>query len=445
VRIPHQVISGTPGSSMPQIALAPPHPYLIARETSPADMIDPTDPLAQGATCPTTFPHQADAAVGSAPGGTKYLNRYGRFTMKTFVRPEFNLADRVSDFGAGGTSIVSINRGGSDVIAKDVVGFDVQIYDPSAPRYVWVGQDTFPGGPGDDDGDNTVAVPAINEADELGWPGTDDELLTVNSPRLDEIFINNGNRTPTQWNDLTPRLPFFQVDAGDFVDLGYMHLAGGPLRGLTQFDEQGNVIASTIQRLGEFKSEFSGFTDANTVIAGMGVGPAYQSTFPVSWESSGRMIIRTNGDGRLSSFYQPVYDTWTNSYSTDSFDQEGRAFGTTAGATYAVEIGGVTAGVAPMNESRSSQYTAANTTPALTTVPRNTVIRRWSSFDNSFTNSGQFADQSAGVQQTVNQGSATPITLSPPVTEPLHAIKISIRLNDIPAETIRQQTVIQEF
>lgn len=445
VRIPHQVISSSPGSSMPQLALSPPHPYLIARESSPADMIDPTDPLAQLTTCPTTFPHQADAAVGSAPGGTKYLNRYGRFTMTTFLRPEFNLADRVGDFGAGGTSIVSINRGGSDVIAKDVVGFDIQIYDPSAPRYVWVGQDTFPGSAGDDDGDNTAFSPAINEADELGWPGTDDEFLTVNSPRLDEIFINNGNRTTAQWNDLSPRLPFFQVDAGDFVDLGYMHLAGGPLRGLTQFDEQGNIVGSNANRLGEFKSEFSGFTDAITVITGMAAGTPYQSTFPVSWESSGRMIVRTNGDGRLSSFYQPVYDTWTNSYATDSFDQEGLAYGTTAGAPYAVEIAGVSAGVPAMNEHRFSQYTAANTTPALTSQPRQTVIRRWTSLDSSFTNAGQFADTSAGVQQTVNQGSVTPIPLQPPVPEPLHAIKISIRLNDLPAETIRQQTVIQEF
>lgn len=451
VRIPHRIISGSPGSSMPQIALSPPHPYLIARESSPADMIDPSDPLAAGATCPTTFPHQADAVIGAAPGATRYLSRYGRFTMKAFVRPEYNLADRVSDFGAGGTGIASVNRGGSDVIAKDVVGFDVQVYDPNAPRFVWVGNDGLPGVANfDDDGDhNPPTNPALDELDELGWPDTDDELVTVNNPRLNEVFINNGNRTVGDWNDLTPRLPFFQVDSGDFVDLGYARLAGGPMGGLIQFDESGNVISPAINtaRSREFLSNFSGFAaDTETVIEGLGTGPAYRSTFPVSWEASGRLIVRTNsGSGLVSSFFQPVYDTWTNSYDTDAFDQEGGGFGSTVVPNYAVEIAGVTTTTPPFIERRSSQFTTANNSPAVTSAPRNSVIRRWTSFSTSFGNTGQFSDQSAGNQQTVNQGSTTVIPVSPPVPEPLRAIKISIRLNDLSAETIRQQTVIQEF
>lgn len=451
VRVPHQVISGTPGSSLPQIALSPPHPYLIARESSPADMVDPNDPMAAGATCPTTFPHQADAAIGSAPGGTKYLNRYGRFTMKTFLRPEFNLSDRVADFGAGGTAIVSVNRGGSDVVAKDVVGFDVQIFDPGAPTYAWVGPDGLPGQGGvDDDGDNNPPLSGnLDELDELGWPGSDDELVTVNSPRLNEVLIDNGNRTTTAWNDLSPQLPFFQVEAGDFVDLGYTHLAGGPMGGLTQFNEQGNDISPALNspRSLEFKSDFSGYAaETITVIEGLGTGASHRSTFPVAWEASGRMIVRTpTGSPLVSSFYQPVYDTWTNSYDTDSFDQEGSGIGSLVAPTFAVEIAGVTAGVPALFERRSSQYTTANNSPAVTALPRNSVVRRWTSFSTSFSNTGQFVDQNAGTQQTVNQGATTPIPTSAPVPAPLRAIKISIRLNDLAAETIRQQTVIQEF
>ncbi|MEM0925935.1 MAG: hypothetical protein AAGJ83_07850, partial [Planctomycetota bacterium] len=59
VRIPEELITGTAGSSMPQLALAPPHPYLIARETSPATLPDTSDPLATVNNSPTTFPHQA--------------------------------------------------------------------------------------------------------------------------------------------------------------------------------------------------------------------------------------------------------------------------------------------------------------------------------------------------------------------------------------------------
>lgn len=443
VRIPHQVISGSPGSSMPVLALSPPHPYLIAREVSPAAMIDPTHPLAQGATAPTTFPHQADATVGSAPGGTPYLSRYGRFTMKTYLRPEFNLADRTSNFGAGGTAIARVDRGGSDVVATDIVGFNVQIFDPSAPKYVWVGANVVPGNIGDDNLDTV-----IDNAVELGWPNTDDEAVGVNSPRVDEVLVDNGNRTPANWN-ANPILPFFRVDQGDFVDLGYTRLAGGPMRGLLQFDESGGGLAVASNRLDQLSSGFSGLNNSPpTVILNTGTPPGRNSAFPVSWEQSGRMIIRSIGDGRLSSFYQPVYDTWTNGYRTDAYDQEGWGVGLVTGVPnfpYAVEVAGVTPGINIFNETRSSQFTSSNGSPANASQGRNVVIRRWTSLDGSFANTGQFADQDAGTDQAVSQVSATPIQITAPIPEPLRAIKIGIRLNDFKAETIRQQTVIQEF
>lgn len=447
VRIPESIITGTFGSSMPQLALAPPHPYLIAREVSPADLVDTTHPLAQAATAPTTFPHQADAPIGSAPGATKYLNRYGRFTLKTFLRPEFNLADRVSDEATGVATpvVASINRGGTDIIATDVVGFNVQVFDPSAPRYVWMGPNAVPGAVGDDDGDGTA-----DDADELGWPGTDDEAVSVNDPRIDEVLVGNGNRSFNVWNQL-PVIPFQRVSDGDFVDVGYTRLAGGPMRGLFQFDETGADISPGFmtQRVEEFISPFSGFDNAVSVNIG---GPpataaaSRRSFFPVSWENSGRFIVRSIADGRLSSFYQPVYDTWTNSYGIDSFDQEGAGFGSTvAGFTYALEVGGITPGIPAYSETRSTQATPSNATPGPVSAQRNIVTRRWTSLDGSFSNVGQFSGQSAGADQTVFQNSLSPISTTPPIAAPLRAIKISIRLNDFAAETIRQQTVIQEF
>ncbi|MCO8123649.1 hypothetical protein NHH03_18025 [Stieleria sp. TO1_6] len=441
VRIPHQVISGSPGSSMPQIALCPPHPYLIARESSPASLADTTNPLTQVATAPTTFPHQADAVVGSAPGGSPYVNRYGRFTMKTFLRPEFNLADRVTDTGAGGTSAsLSVNRGGTDVIATDVVGFNVQIFDSTAPKFIWTGsQNGVPGGVGDDDGDTV-----IDNETELGWPGSDDEPVSPNSLRLDEVLINNGTRTATVWNQ-TPVSEFFVVERGDFVDLGYTRLAGGPMRGLFQFDESGGQINTPAARLEDFSSSFSGLNGSSPTVVLQPSGATRNSMFPISWEQSGRMIVRTIGDGRLSSYYQPVYDTWTDSYSTDSFDQEGLGVGSGTPFGYAIEVAGVTTGIGALNETRSTQANPSNTTPGNHSDPRNVVIRRWTSLDGSLGISGEFAGESAGSSQIVPQGSDTPIQITPPVPEKLRAIKISIRLNDFAAETIRQQTVIQEF
>ncbi|MCC9601486.1 hypothetical protein LOC67_13095 [Stieleria sp. JC731] len=451
VRIPHQVISASPGSSMPQLALCPPHPYLVAREFSPADLLDTTDPLTTVNGAPTTFPHQADATVGTAPGNAKYLDRYGRFTLKTFLRPEFNLADQVSDVGAGGTSLARVRRGGSDIIATDVVGFNIQIYDPSAPRFVWMGPDGQPGVAGvDDDVDGSVT----DEADELGWPGSDDEVVTVNDPRIDEVFVGNGNRTPTNWN-ATPNRLFSRVDGGDFVDLGYMRLAGGPMRGLFQFDQTGSDIspvilpttpaASTTNHVEEFVSPFSGFSaDRITIDAPTPFG-SQQSTFPVSWENSGRMVVRTAAaTTHVSSFYQPVYDTWTDSYASDPFDQEGVAIGTTVtGFNYAVEVGGFNA--TAYTERRRTQANPSNGSPADNVTPRYVVQRRWSSLDGAYANPGQFFAQDAGKNQTINQRSADPIGITAPVPQPLRALKVSIRLNDLSAETIRQQTVIQEF
>ena len=441
VRIPQSMLSGQPGSSMPQIALAPPHPYLIAREVSPAALPDAQHPLAQAATAPTTFPHQADEPANNGHGATPYLSRYGRFTMTTFVRPEFNLADRVDDGGAGGTSVARVNRGGSDIIATDVVGFNVQVYDPSAPRFVWMGNDAVAGTAADDDLDST-----LDDADELGWPGSDDESVSVNDPRIDEVFVGNGNRLIGNWNQ-TPVQPFATVNRGDFVDLGYMRLAGGPMRSLIQFDEQGNSITPLLTGViaDQFVSPFSGFANTPTVTVPGAPPTVYTSFFPLQWERSGRMVIDSLNDGRLSSFYQPVYDTWSDSYATDPFDQEGLGFGTATGSGYAVEVGLATPGVAGLEETRSTQITPSNAAPGEIVNTRNIVVRRWTSLDGSYINAGRFSDQNAGAGQSNNQSSTSPLPVTPPVSEPLRAIRISIRLNDFTAETIRQQTVIQEF
>ncbi|KAA5540691.1 hypothetical protein FYK55_20075 [Roseiconus nitratireducens] len=435
VRIPHQLISGSQGSSMPQIALCPPHPYLSARSSTPPVLVDPSDPLMNAGSTPTTFPSQADHVVGTPPGGTPYLNEFGRFTMTTFLRPEFNLADRVSDFGAGGTSVALVNRGGSDVIADDVVGFDVQVFDPAAPRFIWVGGDGVPGAAGDDDGDGV-----IDNETELGWPGTDDEVVTVNDPRIDEALVNNGNKTQGDWY-ATPTTPFFVVDQGDFVDVGYPRLAGGPMRGLAQFDESGTLL--TTPNLGLFCSGFSGLLPSGVATVNYGTTPTpLASQFQSSWEQSGRMIVSSSGGlSTVSSFYQPVYDTWTDTYTKDVFDQEGSYYGSFAGNPFAFEVGGYSSGVPGYTERRVAQ----NNSGTVSSVPRPVSIRRWSSFDGAISNEGEFVDQNAGSEQTPNNLSTVPIGLTPPIRDPLRAIKISIRVNDVDADTIRQQTVIQDF
>jgi len=182
-----------------------------------------------------------------------------------------------------------------------VVGFSVQVFDPRAPRYVWSGADAGPGVAGVDDDGNGAA----DDANELGWPGTDDEVVSVNDPRIDEVLVGNGNRSLAQWNQ-SPAMPFFRVNSGDFVDLGYMRLAGGPMRGLFQFDESGGGMTPGLAndtptvaapRALEFMSPFSGYSADPNVYSGATASNLTDrfSLFPTSWENSGRMIVRSSG------------------------------------------------------------------------------------------------------------------------------------------------------
>ena len=449
VRIPQQLVSGAAdsGSTMPQIALCPPHPYLVARASSPPNLPDAADPLRTDT--PRTFPAQANhVSTTPAPGTHPYFSTYGRFTMTTFLRPEFNLADTVSDLGSGGTlGPVVVNRAGTDVIAEDVIGFNVQIFDPDAPRFIWMGEDRAQGAAGvDDDNDG-----ATDEGSELGWPGTDDEPFSVNDPSADQALLNNGFRTRTVWAG-TPTMPYIVVDRGDFVDLGYMRLAGGPVGGLIHFDEMGNVIAEPVAggpaRYVEMASEYSGFSATTTSVFGTGAGAiANFSFFPASWEQSGRLILtRTTGASTMSSFFQPVYDTWTDGYDIDVFDQEGLGFGTVdafvgVDDTYGLEVGARTPGVSGYLVSRTAQ----NNGSTVATRTRAMIYRRWTSFTGAIANEGNFAGQDAGRAQTTGTPSDTPISVSPPVNDKLRAIKVSIRVNDVSAGTIRQQSVLQEF
>ncbi|MEL6109079.1 MAG: hypothetical protein AAFU85_23990 [Planctomycetota bacterium] len=469
VRIPQELLTGPTsapvGSSMAQIALCPPHPYLIARQVSPP-ALDPSDPLVTG-THPTTFPAQADhRATLPPPGFSPFTTTYGRFTMTTFLRPEFNLADRISDVGASTASTppfigaAQINRAGSDVIATDVVGFDIQVFDPDAPKFIWYGPDSVPGSPGDDDaigGLSTVTDVNGTEDDtsddaigEMGWPGSDDELVTVNDPRIDEALVNNGNRTATDWN-VTTGMPdlvesrFRVTDRGDFVDVGYPHLAGGPMRGIVQFDESGALIPAA--NASEFDSSFSGYTDNTTAL--LQTTPTIitaQSTFQPSWENSGRFVMSaTTGSNTVSSFFQPVYDTWTDAYGLDAFDQEGLGFGFISASSFAVEVGGDTAAAFRESRFRQNQAPSASTPFNPFVSSRQVIVRRWSSAAGQLANEGTFEGQTAGLEQLTQPNSENPIRIEAPIPEPLQAIKITIRVNDLPAATIRQQTVIQEF
>ncbi|OYP32179.1 prepilin-type N-terminal cleavage/methylation domain-containing protein [Rhodopirellula sp. MGV] len=455
VRIPAPIYSGLPGSSMAQLALCPPHRYLINHFTStpmPPTGVTATDYF-NGPPWPVTYPAQADdARLDGTTTTANFENPFGKFTLSTFLRPEFALADRIADHRAWvsaapilpTTSLprASINRGGSDIVATDVVGFDVRAFDPYAPQMVWEGLDQQPGIAGDDDGDGAspdAARPATSgviEVDELGAPGSDDEVANVDSFRIAEALVDNGTRLVDGSYDFgaNARSRFGVVSRGNFVDLNYLRLAGGPMQGLIQFST-GNTAALSLDNLGQFESPFSGVQIRTPM-------PAFVP-FPDTWQSSGRFILNSSGAAVISSFYQPVYDTWTDSYSSDLFDQEGFV-GIGSFTQEPLNAGGAIAGA--FTERRVPQMNVSQQPSTANMASSSNVLasRRWTTQSSSVLRTGDF-DAVAEGRHTLSPTSSHPFDLDPPISVPLRAIQVTIRLNDFSAETIRQQTVIQEF
>ena len=289
VRMPEPLLSnpGKPpygvGSSMPLLARCSPIRYLTVAEGLPRDQSElKTD---------RAILSQADPRFGA----------YGRFTMTGFVRPEFNLRDRVR-LGVNGQVVAKTTRGGSDVIARDVLAFDVKIFDVDAPDFAWLGDDGFEGNKGDDDFDGVgthqgavAGRPELSEIDrdELGWPGSDDEIVQINDLNARAVLL-----LPNQ---------FPSLGQGRFVDLGFLRLAGHPLGGTP------GTSASNITQ-----------ADLVTPFSAAGTQFGDSLAYPKSMQQSGRLLIRQNSQFDLvSSFYQPVFDSWTDTYYNDDFDQEG--------------------------------------------------------------------------------------------------------------------------
>ena len=404
VRMPMSLVDGTAGAStMPVLALCPPHPYLESRRSSPPILSDPSSPLIT-VRRPTTFPSQTGSGTA-----------IGRFTMTTFLRPEFNLADRVSDVAAGGTGSSFINRGGTDIIATEVVGFDVKAFDPLAPIVEYL------------PGRGTTTLGAA-------------EIIPPSSPRIEEVLTGRSHSSPNTFLDVGIPVgnppggqmdELMVMDRGDFVDIGYTRLAGGSMGGFIQFDSGGNLVSTVNQAW--FLSNFSGFGGGRVTSVTNSANATYQSTFPVTWENSGRFIVPTVSAG-VEPFYQPVYDTWTDSYTTDAFDQEGRQG---SSSTYVVPVRTyVESRVAPDN---GGTVQSAN---------RSVVTRRWTSNRLPFldlNNELNFVENLLRSEQITFTESFAPIVTTAPIPDPLQAVQITIRLNDLKKNAIRQQTVIQEF
>ena len=352
-------------SSMPLLALSPPHNLI---QSSVGDGFIPTpsgDPL---------YNVMGGQAAASAP--------LHPFAMVGFVRPEFTLADHWYDFGTN-TARPTL-RGGSDIVANDLLAFDVQVYDPSAVVSIWTGPDGQPGVAGvNDDGDVDGSNNAlVDNASELGYANSDDVLVDIGSKgmRTTMCFATTGEFVP--------------VPYGAYVDNGYVRNAGGTLGGNNPTRLTSN---SVIREL--FVTGFSGYRL-----------PVTGNSFPIDWQKSGKFVLSS---GPVPSFYQPSIDTWTSTYDTDEFEQTEVTW-------------------PPLGTSMSPLTFVGNEN---TSSARS---RYWSSKRRAFIPDNRFSSAPLVVGTTFSEA-------DPPAASMPRALKITIRVYDRNAGEVRQQTIIEHF
>lgn len=175
------------------------------------------------------------------------------------------------------------SRVGEDILANNVLAFDVKGYDPGVSILNSLGLD---GGSGvvnvDDDGNGTM-----DDATEIGWAGSDDLVLDPNDPGYGPLLA------------LRP-LPVAGV--GQYVDLGWAR----------KIDAHGLLPAGARVPTANPWSPLSGYAlnqISNTNLQ-LGVAP--------SLLSSGKVLNRSNGSSLI---YQPSYDTWTPEFERDGILQ----------------------------------------------------------------------------------------------------------------------------
>jgi len=342
--------------------------------------------------------------------------RYGRFTMVGHLRPEFNLQDRIvgPNATASGVAYSQVNRGGADIIATDVLGFDIRVFDPLVSNFVYVGADGVEGGLGDDDGNDRFAEDGTFDPNDLGFIGSDDELISINDLTARRILVGYPDTPHPDVPDWTP-----PVGAGDFVDLGFLRRAGHPIGGLTGVGP--GAIPPSL----------------TTVLSGAdrSVIPPVGLYFPLGLQSSGRLVIRQRADfDEVHSFFQPTFDSGVgragqNQYSGDRFDQEGVM---------------LSAAIGPNAQLVDAFYTEKKIVEDGSVALANPPVsyRNWSNFE-AVPGSAAPPSRDPATGRVLSQ--PTPIEVTPPFDFDPSAIQVEIRLFDTDAQAIRQQSIIESL
>jgi hypothetical protein len=260
----------------------------FAHYVVPVDLNIPTaNPIGPA----TTLPHLALTSEGE-PSAANYLSMitlaYGAGILpidRGFIPAAFFRTKIDADSNG---NIISARPTLEEVVASNVVGFDVRGYDGMVQQLASTGVDGAWGASGfDDNGAN-----GIDDLGEAGWPGTDDLVVSPSDP---------GYALQINANVLIPQ------NSGAFVDLCWGRRV---LSQLAQSDQSltipGGVPALSALPVADarralFSTPLSGF---DSLIGGGAATPV--STMLLAGRFS-----------TIASVYQPTFDTFTNAYEAD--------------------------------------------------------------------------------------------------------------------------------
>ncbi len=317
------------------------------------------------------------------------------------------------------------DRTGEDIIATNLLAFDVRGFDRNAPVFLTSGRDGQPGVENvDDDGygttDDETFLVFGEPSSELGTPGSDDELVNVSDLAMYEL-MNSNVLNPAVAGTYGYHLQSLAT-RGAFVDLLYPYLAGSPLRERTMQARSTTpliipitppVIAPAVTpavvprvqfNYGSALQPAQNFMSSD--LSAFEIDPAALSPL----KKSGKLVHF--GAGGAICYLQPTYDTWTDGYESDGFDQ-----------------------------SQSTNGSVNSATPAGTTWVLNNVA--------VLSKTPRLLDPGgAGLQlYQIDTGRLLPTSseTSPPIAKDLPAISVTVRVADPLTEGMTQFTIIESL
>ncbi|MCA9125434.1 MAG: prepilin-type N-terminal cleavage/methylation domain-containing protein [Planctomycetales bacterium] len=284
-------------------------------------------------------------------------------------------------------------RTGEDILASDLLAFDVKAFDPGCTLLASFGSDGAPGVAAIDDDGNGVqdfngSTPDLNEA---GWAGSDDLVLSPNDP---------GYATAMATGAVT-------VGSGEYVDLGWAH----------KLVTHGASLTAAMP----LWSQLSGYSQNNFMAAPSG--------FPFTdalYKSGMAIQNRAFNASQPPLVLQTSYDTWTKRYEEDGILQGSRPPLT---------------GNVRINGNLQLYGNGANETGQVLPAWRRANIdaARDGIDNNGIDSSGNIDPNRIGVDDV------SEFETSPPFPVALRGLKISIRMEDPGTRTVRQMSIAQEF